>query len=110
MRLITKDTDYAIRALCHMAGQPAGALTSAAELCRRFDLPRPYLRRILQTLARRGILRSSRGPAGGFALAKSPARIRVADVLTVFQGALEFTFGALHQFVSASDGSCGDKS
>jgi Rrf2 family protein len=106
MRLLTKDTDYAIRALCDMALQPEGAITSVAELSRRLKLPRPYLRRILQTLARGGILKSSRGTGGGFALAKAPDGINVSDLASAFQGPLDLAHCVMRAQICPNVATC----
>ncbi|NQU38774.1 MAG: Rrf2 family transcriptional regulator [Lentisphaerae bacterium] len=85
MNLINRDTDYAVRALCHMAQHP-DTIVSVADLHPQLQVPRPYLRLILQTLAREQILQSFRGKGGGFKLAKPPAKIRLSDIIEIFQG------------------------
>jgi Rrf2 family protein len=85
MKLINKDADYAIKALVEIAGR-GGEVVSAAGLTRPLGLPWPYLRKILQTLAKAGLVRSSRGPRGGFVLAQQAGTIRLTDVIGVFQG------------------------
>ena len=65
MKLITRDTDYAVRALCFI-GQRQKRLISASELVANLKIPRPFLRKILQTLNREGILNSYKGKGGGF--------------------------------------------
>jgi len=88
MHLINRDTDYAVRALRHLAQQGGEAL-SVARMAPQLNVPRPYLRRILQQLARRGILASYRGRRGGFKLAKDPEDILLTDVIEVFQGEID---------------------
>jgi len=85
MKLINREADYAVKALLTMAGRgkettPVTGLTGA------LGLPRPYLRKIMQTLAREGVVRSSKGRGGGFVLARPAGRIAVADVIRAFQG------------------------
>ncbi len=87
--LITKNTDYAIRALCSIA-RNGRRIVTVSELSGELDIPRPYLRRILQTLRKRGLLRSYRGRGGGFQLALFPNEIFVADLVKIFQGPLKF--------------------
>ncbi len=77
-------TGYALQAL---AGLPEGgdyALTR--DLAARLDLPSPYLAKTLQNLARAGILESSRGPKGGYRLARDAKRISVEEVLVALEG------------------------
>ena len=84
MRLIKRDTDYALRALLAMARKPDERV-SVMRLYPVLGTPRPYLRRILQTLARHGVLRSCRGKGGGFVLNRKPEEIRLLDIVKIFQ-------------------------
>lgn len=90
MHLINRETDYAVRALCYLARHPRD-IVPVALLCGESHIPHPYLRRILQTLAKAGILDSFRGKGGGFRLRKSVSGIRLADVMGIFQGSPDFT-------------------
>ena len=85
MKLINRDADYAVKALLAVAGRGDGP-TAVTDLTAELGLPRPYLRKIMQTLARKGLVSSSKGRGGGFALARPAGRITVADVIRVFQG------------------------
>lgn len=93
MNLITRDTDYAVRALCYMAQRP-DQVVSVTELCSELKLPRQYLRRVLQMVARNPhhpILHSYRGKGGGFQLRVAPAKILLTDLIEIFQGKTDFT-------------------
>ncbi|MBD3426663.1 MAG: Rrf2 family transcriptional regulator [Candidatus Omnitrophica bacterium] len=85
MKLITRDTDYAIRALCCIAGAREKTL-SVRDLTGKLDMQRPFLRKILQKLNKEGLLDSSKGRGGGFTLALAPEKISVYSVMRVFQG------------------------
>jgi Rrf2 family protein len=85
MKLINQDADYGIKALLTLARRP-GKVTSVSALTEELGVPRPYLRKIMQALARRGVVRSFKGRGGGFVLGRPAARIAVADVVRVFQG------------------------
>jgi Rrf2 family protein len=85
MKLLNKDADYAVKALVEIAARD-GVVSSASGLTGPLGLPRPYLRKILQALARGGVLKSTRGKGGGFVLARPAAAIRLSDVIAVFQG------------------------
>jgi Rrf2 family protein len=87
VKLITRDTDYAVRALCGIAEQKQ-ELISADQLVKSLEMPRPFLRKILQTLNKEGLLNSSKGKDGGFALAVSPGEITLTDVMKIFQGSI----------------------
>ena len=88
MKLITRDTDYAVRALCCIAEQKQEVI-SADRLVKSLDMPRPFLRKILQTLTKAGLLNSSKGKDGGFTLALSPGEITLTDVMKIFQGPIK---------------------
>jgi Rrf2 family protein len=85
MKIITRDTDYAIRALACVASSERGMVT-VKELSQKLDIPGPFLRKIFQALNRHGILKSYKGKSGGFALSKDPDKITVFDLIEIFQG------------------------
>lgn len=87
MKLITRDTDYALRAACFIA-KAEGRVVAVTELVQKLKIPRPFLRKILQMLSRKGILSSLKGPAGGFILAKPAGKVLLVDLIRIFQGPL----------------------
>lgn len=94
MRL-TSFTDYGLRMLMRMASAPDQAF-STAELAEEFGLSRNHLTKIMQQLARGGIVETRRGGGGGAVLRKAPDSIRLGDVVRLLeQGqALVECFGA----------------
>ena len=88
MKLITRDTDYAIRAICFIAKRKK-ELISASELVRCLKIPRPFLRKILQILNKKRILKSVKGKGGGFHLLFPPNKIFLLDLIRIFQGPLK---------------------
>jgi len=85
LKLITRDTDYAIRSLCYIAKQKE-ELISVTQLVNKLKVPRPFLRKILQILNIKGILESCKGQGGGFKLLRSPNKIFIVDLIKIFQG------------------------
>jgi Rrf2 family protein len=85
MKLLTRDTDYAIRALGCAAGNKDKVVTVRV-LAAKLGLPGAYLRKILQILNREGIFRSTKGRGGGFTLAIDPEDISIIRVVEIFQG------------------------
>ena len=85
MKLITRNTDYAVRALCCIVEQKQEVI-SVDRLVKSLDMPRPFLRKILQTLTKAGLLNSSKGKGGGFTLTLSPGKITLTEVMNIFQG------------------------
>jgi len=88
VNLITRNTDYAIRALCYIVKHNKD-IVSVKELVKDLKIPRPFLRKILQELSRREILRSYKGKNGGFALATRPEKIYVGELIEIFQGPIK---------------------
>ena len=88
MKLITRDTDYAVRALCYIAGHKEKTV-SAGELVKTLKMPRPFLRKILQALQKEGILSSCKGKGGGFQATEPLEEVLLVDVIKVFQGPLQ---------------------
>jgi Rrf2 family protein len=90
MKLITKETDYAIRAILNLARRP-GEFASSRDIAGSEEIPLQFLRRILQTLIKHDIVESREGAAGGVRLVAKPAKLRLIDVMEVFQGKLQLS-------------------
>lgn len=78
--MLPKTAEYALRAVVWLAHDP-GQQQSAGELARQTGVPRRYLHKVLQDLVKAKLVESQSGPRGGYALARSPARITVLDVV-----------------------------
>jgi Rrf2 family protein len=85
MNLLTRNTDYAVRAILYMA-EHGGELVSTADIDRDLKLPRPFMRKILQVLQKQGYLVSVKGYKGGFRLQRKPSAIHLIDLMHIFQG------------------------
>jgi len=86
--IITRATEYAIRAVLYMASQPQGEIILKKDICRAQDITPAFLTKILQPLIKAGIVGSQRGVGGGFFLAKSAAEITLFDVVKSQEGPL----------------------
>lgn len=85
MRLSAR-VDYALRALAELAA--AGAPRTVDQLSAAQTIPNKYLESILGELRRGGLLRSQRGPDGGYRLARPAGEISIADVIRALDGEL----------------------
>ena len=85
MRLSAR-VDYALRAASELAA--ADAPRTVEQLSAAQHIPNKYLESILGELRRGGLLRSQRGPEGGYRLARSAAEISIADVIRALDGEL----------------------
>ena len=85
MKLITRDTSYALHAICYLAKEN-DRIVSVDELVRELKVPRAFIRKVLQKLNIKGILKSYKGAHGGFSLNGKPKSIYLLDIMQVFQG------------------------
>ena len=85
MRLSAR-VDYALRALSELAAADAPRTVDQLSLAQH--IPNKYLESILGELRRGGLLRSQRGPDGGYRLARAAAEISIADVIRALDGEL----------------------
>ena len=90
MKLLTKETDYAIRAIMNLA-RPHDGFVSSRDISRKEGIPLQFLRRILQSLIKGGLVESREGVNGGVSLKADPADIRIADLIRLFQGNIQLT-------------------
>ena len=88
MKLSTRST-YGMRALVELALASGQAPVSAALIAKRQILSVAYLEQLLHRLKKEGVVRSVRGPRGGYILAKAPQHITMGEVVRVLDGALE---------------------
>jgi Rrf2 family protein len=84
---ISRRTDYATRAVLALTLAQGGPM-KLEELARRTATPRSVLEQLMPTLRIAGIVRSERGPSGGYRLNKAPEEITLERVVRLFQGQL----------------------
>jgi FeS assembly SUF system regulator len=87
---ITKQTDYGIVLLTHMAAY-ADRQFNAPDLAAEAHLPLPMVSKILKQLAREGLLLSHRGVKGGYGLARPPESISMAEIVAALEGPIALT-------------------
>ena len=88
MKLVpTRRTDYAIRALIHLANT-AGSPVAAGVIGEAMDIPTGFLQQVLRELQRAGLVTSRPGPSGGYALARPAGEITVLQIVEALEGPL----------------------
>ncbi len=90
MKLITKNTDYAVRALIYLA-RSGERFVPSREISEKEGIPLNFLRRIIQELAREGLVETREGKAGGARLAAAPEKIELTRLIELFQGKVSLT-------------------
>jgi Rrf2 family protein len=83
---LTRESKYALIGLSALASEPTGSVVSLAAIAEANDLPRTFLAKIFQKLARHGILSSERGRGRGYALARPPDSITMREILEAVEG------------------------
>jgi Rrf2 family protein len=84
---VSRKVDYALRAVIHLANQEAAGRTcSVAEIAAAERLPKQFLEKIVQHLIHKGLVRSRRGPHGGYVLARDPEDMTFRDVIEAVEG------------------------
>ena len=89
MLRITKQSDYAIVVLAHLANH--GPTLNARELAQETGIPLPMVSKILKQLSRSDVVRSTRGANGGYSLARDPEAISVVDLIDALEGPVGLT-------------------
>ena len=85
---LTRAADYAVRALIHLALQPAGERLSQADIATAIEAPAPFVGKVMQQLASAGLVASQRGIGGGFALHPGAGNATMLDAVTAIEGPL----------------------
>jgi Rrf2 family protein len=105
MKLITREIDYAVRALKYMA-ETGRERVPVTELVEELGITRPMLRRTMQKLAKDGAVVSYKGKNGGFSLNKRPEDICLMDLVQVFQGKFSMNECVLNREICPNRENC----
>jgi Rrf2 family iron-sulfur cluster assembly transcriptional regulator len=105
MRLSTQ-ADYAVRVVYELALRSPGTVVQTREIAEAQDAPEGYLAKVVQALARAGLLRTVRGSRGGIVLARPAAEISVLEVCEAIEGPTTFHRCA-QRAEPCADGPCG---
>jgi len=99
---LTNKSEYALLALVALARWHGKGLLSGEDLAAKQGIPKRFLQQILFTLKRGGYVRSVKGQSGGYALARSPKEISVAEIVRFFEGPLAATTSVSKNFYEPS--------
>ena len=90
MTIYSRSAEYAIRAFVYLAEMPEDDYAMVKVIAEKTDIPTHFLAKILQQLARKGFLRSSKGPRGGFILRRPAADITLLQLVDAVDGLSEY--------------------
>ncbi len=82
---INRETDYAVRCVYYLTGKRS-EIIMVNEIAREMFIPKTFLAKILQKLARAGVVKSYQGVKGGFQISREPREISLYDVIVAIEG------------------------
>jgi Rrf2 family iron-sulfur cluster assembly transcriptional regulator len=88
--IYSRSAEYAIRAFVYLAEVPDGKYAMVKQIAEKSDIPAHFLAKILQQMARKGFLRSSKGPTGGFTLRQPADEINLLQIVDAVDGLSEY--------------------
>jgi Rrf2 family iron-sulfur cluster assembly transcriptional regulator len=83
---ITTRGRYAVMALVSLAGASRGNPVTLKDISRQEDISELYLQQLFARLRRRNLVKSVRGPGGGFILARRPSEITIGEIIRAAEG------------------------
>ena len=104
--LFSRESEYAIQTLLHLAGQTEDSYTYIRKIAADLNIPFFYLSKILNKLVKAGILTSLRGMKGGIKFARKPTEISIYDVIITIDGEDIFNQCVLGLPACSSDHPC----
>jgi Rrf2 family protein len=87
--MFSRTVEYALRAVVHLAQEAPKARTTA-QIAEATQVPKDYLSKILQGLAKKGIVDTQRGVGGGVSLSKTPEEVTILDVVNAVGAIVRF--------------------
>jgi Rrf2 family transcriptional regulator, cysteine metabolism repressor len=99
---LTARSEYALLALVYLARHPMDEYISIDTIAKAQGIPPKFLEQLMLALKRAHFLRSAKGQHGGYALAKLPAQITLAEVIRLFDGALAPTESVSENFYEST--------
>lgn len=86
---ISRSTGYALLAVGFIAKSQDKKIILSQTISKEYDIPLEYLLKILQQLVRANVLRSKRGPRGGFSLSKPAEKTTMLEIIEAVEGPME---------------------
>jgi Rrf2 family protein len=91
MLKLSKKADYGLIAVKHLASHGAEGACSAADIADLYGIPTPLMAKVLQKLAKHGLVVARHGSGGGYQLARDPSMITALEVINAIEGPLFIT-------------------
>ncbi len=82
--MITREADYALRALIYLAKNIDKGFCPTSDICEEMDIPYRFLRKISRSMVDSGIVKAQRGKQGGLMLGIEPEKLTLLEIMRVF--------------------------
>ncbi len=106
MLQLTRDGEYAVRAILHLSSRPMGQVSLVNEIAEAQDVPKSYLSKIMQHLVKSGLVKSRRGAKGGFTLAIPAEQITLREPIEAVEGPIHLNVCLIKKGECARDEIC----
>jgi Rrf2 family protein len=103
---ITKQADYALRAMLYLAQLPMNERAATSRIAEEQAIPPSFLAKIISQLSIAGLIHTSRGAHGGVSMAVSPEKVSVLDVVEAIDGPLALNECTLNPSICPSGPDC----
>ncbi len=94
---------YGLQAVFDLAYHNDGRAAQIKDICDRQGIPARFLEQVFRDLKKAGIVRSKRGPRGGYELARAPAELLLGDVVRAIEGPIELAAGEFRNRGSSNE-------
>jgi Rrf2 family protein len=103
---ITRQADYAVRAVLHLAQMKNGERTATSTIAKEQRIPPSFLAKIISQLSLAGLLHTSRGAHGGVTLAREPKDITLLEVVEAIDGPIQLNECVAEEVCCSFEGNC----
>src|SRR5450631_4452380 len=86
---LTRSSDYAVRAMIHLATLGEGERVLLPPLAKSIEVPPSFLSKVLQALSRARLIASKRGPSGGFSILPRGLQASIREVIEAVEGPIQ---------------------
>ena len=104
--LFSRKCEYALQGIIYLAKNQDQGNISAEQIARDLSISKDFISKTLQSLVKEGIIRSNRGKAGGFSLARTPESMSLLDIVLIIDGNTVFESCVLGLPACGSESPC----
>lgn len=103
---LTQASEYAVRTMLHLASLPTGTSTNVSVIAAEWEIPQTFLRKIVSSLSRVGLVATQRGVGGGIQISGDPEAITLLEVIESVEGPINLNQCLMGEKICPRDGWC----